>query len=230
VIERFQVQENLHRFKNRSEAGKLLSSRLERYKGRQDVRVLALPRGGVPVAFEIAQALHATLDVFLVRKLGVPGCEELAMGAVASGRVRLLQGDVLDAFHVSPSTIEAVTETELRELQRREQLYRGSRSAPAIRDHTVILVDDGLATGSTMRVAAAAMNRQRPKYLIAAVPVAAPEACSKLKAEVDEVICAEMPQTFSSVGRWYEDFSEVSDDEVREFLAKVDQNTRVNSF
>lgn len=230
MIERFQVQGNLHRFKNRSEAGKLLSSRLERYKGHHGVRVLALPRGGVPVAFEIAQALHATLDVFLVRKLGVPGYEELAMGAVASGHVRLLQRDVLDAFHVSPWTIEAVTKTELRELQRREQLYRGSRSAPAIRGHTVILVDDGLATGSTMRVAATAMSRQRPRRLIAAVPVAAPEAYSKLKAEVDEVICAEIPQTFSSVGSWYEDFSEVTDDEVCEFLAKAKQNTRVNSF
>ena len=229
MIERFQVQGNLHRFKNRSEAGKLLSPRLEQYKNRHDLHVLALPRGGVPVAFEIAQALQATLDVFLVRKLGVPGYEELAMGAVASGRVRLLQRDVLDAFHVSPSTIEAVTETELRELQRREQLYRGSRSAPDIHDHTVILVDDGLATGSTMRVAAAAINRQRPKCLIAVVPVAAPEACSKLKAEVDEVICAEMPQTFSSVGSWYEDFSEVTDDEVRQFLAKMDQNTRAIS-
>jgi len=224
VIKRFQVQENLHRFKNRSEAGKLLSCRLERYKNHHELLVLALPRGGVPVAFEIAQALQVILDVFLVRKLGVPGLEELAMGAVASGGLRMLQRDVLDAWHVSPSTIEAVTETELRELQRREQRYRGSRSAPEIRDHTIILVDDGLATGSTMRVAAAAMNRQRPKCLIAAVPVAAPEACSKLKAEVDEVICAEMPQTFSSVGSWYEDFSEVTDDEVRELLAKADHN------
>ena len=180
------------------------------------------------MAFEIAQALQATLDVFL--KLGVPGCEELAMGAAASGCVRLLQRLVLDDFHVSPSTIEAVTETELRELQRREQLYRGSRSAPAIRDHTVIVVDDGLATGSTTRVAAAAINRQGAKRLVAAVPVAAPEPCSKLQAEVDEVICAEMPQTFSSVGSWYEDFSEVTDGEVREFLAKVDQDTRVDSL
>lgn len=230
MIERFQVQGNLHRFKNRSEAGKLLASRLERYKNHDDLHVLALPRGGVPVAFEIAQALRTTLDVFLVRKLGVPGHEELAMGAVASCRVRLLQRDVLDAFHVSPSTLEAVTETELRELQRREQLYRGSRSAPDIHDHTVILVDDGIATGSTMRVAAAAINRQGPKCLIAVAPVAAPEACSKLKAEVDEVICVEMPQAFSSVGSWYEDFSEVMDDEVREFLAQMDQNTRAISF
>ena len=224
MIERFHVQGNLHRFKDRSEAGKILASRLERYKGCHDLSVLALPRGGLPVAFEIAQALHVILDVFLVRKLGVPGYEELAMGAVASGGVRLLQTDVLAAFHISPSTIEAVTEFELRELERREQLYRGSRSAPAIRDRTVILVDDGLATGATMRVAAAAVKRQEPKCLIVAVPVAASEACCELKGEVDEVICAEMPENFSSVGSWYEDFSQVTDEEVRELLAKADQN------
>jgi len=223
-MERFQVQQNLRRFRNRSEAGKILASRLVRYAGHPDVRVLALPRGGVPVAFEIAQAIRAPLDVFLVRKLGVPGYEELAMGAVASGPVRLLQTEVLAAFHISSLTIDAVTETELRELRRREQLYRGSRSAPVIEDHTVILVDDGLATGSTMRVSAAAVKRQGPACLIVAVPVAAPEASSKLKAEVDEVICAEMPQTFASVGSCYEDFSEVTDDEVREFLAKAKQN------
>src|SRR5262245_25962891 len=223
MTEQFQVQENLHRFKNRSEAGKILAYRLEQYKSRHDVCVLALPRGGVPVAFEIAQALRATLDVFLVRKLGVPGFEELAMGSVASGRVRLLQRDVLDAFHVSAPTIEAVTEFELRELQRREQLYRGSRSAPAIQHHTVILADDGLATGSTMRAAAAAVKQQGPKRLIVAVPVAASEACSELKAEVDEVICAEMPHKFLSVGSWYEDFSQVTDDQVREILAKAGQ-------
>ena len=217
-------------FLDRLDAGRQLAARLHQYAGRGDVVVLALPRGGVPVGFEVARALGAPLDVFVVRKLGSPGHEELAMGAVASGHVRLLQRDVLDAFHVSPWTIEAVTKTELRELQRREQLYRGSRSAPAIRGHTVILVDDGLATGSTMRVAATAMSRQRPRRLIAAVPVAAPQAYSKLKAEVDEVICAEIPQTFLSVGSWYEDFSEVTDDEVCEFLAKAKQNTRVYSF
>jgi len=223
VIEQFEAQENLRRFSNRSEAGKVLAS-LVRYAAHHNVLVLALPRGGVPVAFEIAQVLHAPLDVFLVRKLGVPGNEELAMGAVASGPVRLLQTDVLDAFHISSLKIDEVTEAELRELRRREQLYRGSRPPRVIEDHSVILVDDGLATGSTMRVAAAAVRRQRPARLIAAVPVAAPEAASKLQAEVDEVICAEIPQAFSSVGSWYGDFSEVTDEEVREFLSKANQN------
>src|SRR5262245_52093062 len=220
-MEPIQVPQDLRRFRNRSEAGKILGSRLALYEGRPDVRILALPRGGVPVAYEIAQAIRAPLDVFLVRKLGVPGYEELAMGAVASGAVRLLQEEVLAAFHIPSSTIEAVTETELRELRRQEQLYRGSRLPPVIEGHTVILVDDGLATGSTMRVAAAAVKRQRPTRLVVAAPVAAPEAVGKLKAEVDEVTCAEVPQVFSSVGSWYEDFSEVRDDDVREFLSKV---------
>jgi putative phosphoribosyl transferase len=184
------------------------------------VRVLALPRGGVPVAFEIAQALDAPLDVFVVRKLGVPGYEELAMGAVASGGVRLLQPDVLAAFNISPPMIEASTERELRELYRREQLYRCSRSAPTVQGQTVILVDDGLATGSTMRVAAAALKQQKPRYTIAAVPVAAPERCEELKAEVDEVICAETPRTFSAVGHFYENFSQVTDEEVRGLLKR----------
>lgn len=211
-------------FRDRSEAGKLLASRLTQYKGRSDVSILALPRGGVPVAFEIAIALRAPLDVFVVRKLGVPGYEELAMGAVASGGVRLLQPDVVAAFNISPPMIEASTERELQELKRREELYRGSRSAPAVADQTVILLDDGLATGSTMRVAAGALKQQKPAYTVVAVPVAAPETCEELKAEVDEVICAETPRAFSAVGQFYEDLSEVTDEEVRELLARLASN------
>ena len=208
-------------FRDRSEAGKLLATRLTRYSGRSDVCILALPRGGVPVGFEIALALRLPLDVFVVRKLGVPGYEELAMGAVASGGVRLLQSDVVAAFNISPSMIEASTERELQEIKRREKLYRSSRPAPAVRDQIVILVDDGLATGSTMRVAAAALKQQKPAYTVVAVPVASPERCEELKAEVDEVICAETPSPFSAVGLFYKDFSEVTDEIVRELLARL---------
>jgi predicted phosphoribosyltransferase len=193
------------------------------------VSILALPRGGVPVAFEIALALRASLDVLVVRKLGVPGYEELAMGAVASGGVRLLQPDVAAVFNISRSMIEASTERELQELKRREELYRGSRSAPAVADQIVILVDDGLATGSTMRVAAAALKQQKPRYAIVAVPVAAPKTCEELKAEVDEVICAETPRAFSAVSQFYEDFSEVTDERVRELLARSESNASMSS-
>jgi len=210
-------------FRDRSEAGKFLAWRLTRYKERDDVRVLALPRGGVPVAFEVSLYLHAPLDVFVVRKLGVPGYEELAMGAVASGGVRLLQADVLAAFNISQSIVEETTEAELQELHRREQLYRGSRHPPVVRDQTVILVDDGLATGSTMRVAVAALKQQKPRHTIVAVPVAAPESCDELEAEVDEVICAQKPRPFSAVGHFYEHFEQITDHEVRELLARADQ-------
>jgi putative phosphoribosyl transferase len=221
VFRRSSVEEHVRRFRNRSEAGKLLASRLAHYSDRVDVRVLALPRGGVPVAFEIARAIHAPLDIFLVRKLGVPGYEELAMGAVASGNVRLLQNDVVEAFGISPSIIEAATQSALEELGRREELYRGSHPAPEVHGQTIIVVDDGLATGSTMRVAVTALKQQQPKRTIVAVPVAAPETCEELSRAVDEIICLETPTSFSAVGLWYECFSQVTDDEVRELLARA---------
>jgi len=176
------------------------------------------------VAFEIAQTLHVPMDVFLVRKLGVPRNEELAMGAIATGGVRLLQPDVVEAFHISQATIDAATEEGLRELDRREKLYRDSRSAPVIEGQIIILVDDGLATGCTMRVAAAALKQQRPKHLIAAVPVAGIEALDGLGTEVNEILCAETPDSFAAVGHWYEDFSQVSDEEVGYLLQRAMQS------
>ena len=158
------------------------------------------------MAFEIAQAIHAPLDIFLVRKLGVPGHEELAMGAIATGNVRLLQSDIVEAFGISSQMIDAATEEGLQELARRERAYRGSRPEPVVRGKTIILVDDGLATGSTMRVAVAALKEKQPKRMIVAVPVAAPDACNELKDEVDEIICLETPPSFSAVGLWYDDF------------------------
>ena len=215
--------ESVRPFRDRFEAGKLLATRLTQYSDRTAVHVFALPRGGLPVAFEIAQAIHAPLDIFLVRKLGVPGHEELAMGAIATGNVRLLQTDIVEAFGISSQMIDAATEEGLQELARRERAYRGS-PAPVVRGKTIILVDDGLATGSTMRVAVAALKEKQPKRMIVAVPVAAPEACNELKDEVDEIICLETPPSFSAVGLWYDDFSQVTDHEVRELLARADRS------
>jgi predicted phosphoribosyltransferase len=183
--------------------------------------VLALPRGGVPVAFEVAEALHAPLDIFLVRKLGVPGHEELAMGAIATGGVRVLNEDVVGYLNINDEVIERVAAREQRELERRERVYRGGRAAPDVRGRTVILVDDGLATGSTMRAAAAALRLQRPARIIVAVPVAAPQTCDEFRTEVDEIVCAATPEPFRGVGLWYEDFSQTTDEEVRELLARA---------
>ncbi len=216
--------ESVRPFRDRFEAGKLLATRLTQYSDRTDVHVSALPRGGLPVAFEIAQAIHAPLDIFLVRKLGVPGHEELAMGAIATGNVRLLQTDIVEAFGISSQIIDAATEEGFQELARRERAYRGSRPEPVVRGKTIILVDDGLATGSTMQVAVAALKEKQPKRMIVAVPVAAPEACNELKDEVDEIICLETPPSFSAVGLWYDDFSQVTDREVRELLARADRS------
>jgi len=215
--------ENIRRFRDRTEAGRLLASQLVRYASRPNLLILALPRGGVPVAFEIARTLDAPLDIFLVRKLGVPGQEELAMGAVASGNVRVLQSDVVEAFGIPQSVIEAVTAEEIRELARRELAFRGDRPSPQIRGRNIILVDDGLATGSTMHAAVVALKQQDPARIIVAVPVASRETCDEFKSEVDEVICLRTPASFYAVGLWYETFPQLTDEEVREFLRKADE-------
>lgn len=191
------------------------------YAGRPEVIVLALPRGGVPVAYEVATALGAPLDVFLVRKLGVPGHEELAMGAVASGGVRVLNTEVVEALGISEQAIEGVAQQELRELERRERVYRGGRPPPELRDRVVILVDDGLATGSSMRAAVAAVRQQHPRRIVVAVPTAAAETCEDFRREVDEVVCLSTPEPFYAVGLWYRDFSQTSDDEVRALLERA---------
>jgi len=208
-------------YRNRTEAGRYLAGKLAAYADDPDLLVLALPRGGVPVAFEVARALRAPLDVFLVRKLGVPGHEELAMGAIASGRVRLLNEDVVRRLRIPAEVIDEVTAREWDELRRRERTYHDERPAPDVRDRTVILVDDGLATGSTMRSAVAAIRRQGPRRIVVAVPIAAPSTCEEFRSEVDDVICARTPEPFYAVGLWYEDFSQTSDDEVRALLARA---------
>jgi putative phosphoribosyl transferase len=207
-------------FKNRKDAGKELAEKLIEYKNRQDVLVLALPRGGVPVAFEAARKLNAPLDVFFVRKLGVPGQEELAMGAIASGEVRVLNEKVVNPLRIPKEIVEAVARKENRELERREKAYRDDLPAPEIAGKTVILIDDGLATGATMRAAIIALKQQNPAKIIVAVPVASPETCAEFRDEVDKIICAVMPEPFRGVGLWYEDFSQTTDEEVRELLSK----------
>jgi predicted phosphoribosyltransferase len=211
------------RFRDRTEAGQVLASMLKHYAGRPDVLVFGLPRGGVPVAYEVARALHAPLDVFLVRKLGVPGQEELAMGAIATGGVRVLNYDVVNALHIPQHVIESVAAREQRELERRERVYRGDRPPPDLRDRTVILIDDGLATGSTMRAAAAAVRRQQPARIVVAVPVASAITCEDFRREVDELVCVATPEPFYGVGLWYEDFSQLTDEEVRDLLARAEQ-------
>jgi putative phosphoribosyl transferase len=205
-------------FVDRTEAGKLLAARLTRYARRSDLIVLALPRGGVPVAFEIARALSAPLDVFLVRKLGVPGHEELAMGAIATGGVTVLNRDVVEHLDIPHGIIVTVAREEQQELERRQRLYRGDRPAPDVRGMTVILVDDGLATGSTMRAAIAALKKLLPRAIVVAVPVAPPSTVEELKNEVDEVVSVFTPEPFDGVGRWYQDFLQTTDQEVRNLL------------
>jgi putative phosphoribosyl transferase len=208
-------------FPNRRQAGKKLAAKLKKYAHRPDVLVLALPRGGVPVAYEIARALNAPLDVFLVRKLGVPNDEELAMGAIASGGVRVLNEEVTSRFRFPESVIDEVASREQKELERRESLYRGARPAPNVKGRMVILTDDGLATGSTMRAAATALRRLGPLKIIVAVPVGAAETCEEFRSEVDEVVCAATPEPFMAVGAWYSEFSQTSDDEVRDLLKRA---------
>jgi putative phosphoribosyl transferase len=208
-------------FRDRAEAGRVLAEKLKAYANRPDVVVLALPRGGVPVAYEVARKLNAPLDVFLVRKLGVPGHTELAMGAIASGGVRVLNEDVVDYLRIPDETIDAVAAEELKELDRRERAYRGYDGAPDVRGRTVILVDDGLATGSSMRAAVTALRERQPARIIVAVPVAARATCNEFRSQVDEIVCAVTPEPFRAVGLWYEDFSQTTDEEVRDLLARA---------
>jgi predicted phosphoribosyltransferase len=208
-------------FRDRREAGEVLAERLRAYAGRDDVVVLALPRGGVPVGFEVAAALGAPLDAFAVRKLGVPWQPELAMGAIASGGVRVLNDAVIRALNVSRGDIEEVAEEEERELARRESAYRDGRPRPEIRGKVVILVDDGLATGSTMRAAAEAVRKFDPARVVVAVPVGAADTCRAFRGVADEVVCADTPEPFFGVGAWYDDFGQTTDGEVRDLLARA---------
>ena len=207
-------------FLDRRDAGRVLASRLTKYAGRDDVIVLALPRGGVPVAYEVASALGAPMDVFLVRKLGTPGHRELAMGAIASGGVRVLNEEVVHWYGISESAIERISREEQEELERRERAYRDDRPSPDFTNKVVVLIDDGLATGSTMRAAAQAVRARQPARVVIAVPVGAPQTCAELAAVADEVICVRMPEPFSAVGQWYLNFSQTDDDEVRDLLQK----------
>ncbi|HUE97555.1 MAG TPA: alpha/beta family hydrolase [Longimicrobiaceae bacterium] len=209
----------MRRFRDRADAGAALAARLSKYRGRDDVVVLGLPRGGVPVAAQIAERLGLPMDIFVVRKLGLPGHEELAMGAIASGGTRVLNREVLEMVRVSDEAIDTVARREGAELERRKREYRGDRPEPEVRGRVVILVDDGLATGSTMRAAVMALRQHGPKAIVVAVPVAARETCDDFRADVDEIVCAMTPEPFHAVGLWYEDFSQTTDDEVRSILA-----------
>jgi erythromycin esterase-like protein/predicted phosphoribosyltransferase len=211
---------NLRAFRDRREAGQLLASKLAAYANRPDVIVLALPRGGVPVGHEVAQALNVPLDVFVVRKIGVPGHEELAMGAVASSGVRILNEQLIKQLRIPKHVVDKVTSQEMQELKRREALYRGGRPPPDLRGRTVILVDDGLATGASMQAAVQALRQLQPARIVVAVPTAAPDTCEALRSQVDEVICAITPEPFHAVGLWYQDFTQTSDSEVRDLLAR----------
>jgi putative phosphoribosyl transferase len=210
-------------FKNRTEAGRKLAEKLTRYAGKENLLILALPRGGVPVAFEVAKTLRAPLDVFVVRKLGVPGQEELAMGAIASGGVRVLNEEIIRHLGIFEDVIARISTNEQRELERREFAYRGGRAAPEIAGKKVILVDDGLATGATMRAAVNAIKAQGPEKLIVAVPTGAPDTCDMIRKMVDEIVCLITPTPFGGVGAWYQDFSQTSDREVQQLLKEAEE-------
>jgi putative phosphoribosyl transferase len=210
----------IHRFHNRAEAGRRLAANLAAYANRPDVLVLALPRGGVPVAFEVARALHAPLDVVLVRKLGVPGHEELAIGAIASGEVRVLNDDVVEWFGISNDVIDQVAAAEQQELERRERAYRGDRPALDVRDRIVILVDDGLATGATMHAAVAAVRQQQPARIVVAVPTVALASCAAFQSAVAAIVWVIAPKALGAVGLWYDDFTPPTDAEIRALLAQ----------
>lgn len=213
----------ISRFRDRADAGRRLAEALEAYAGREDVVVLALPRGGVPVGFEVAHALDAPLDVFVVRKLGVPTQPELAMGAIASGGVRVLTEDVVERLAIPDEVIARAAAEEERELERRERIYRGRRASQKIAGQTVILVDDGLATGSTMRAAARAVRAHDPARLVIAVPVGSPETCAVMQEEADEVVCIMTPEPFMAVGMWYERFGQTTDREVQDLLLRAER-------
>lgn len=210
-------------FRDRVEAGRVLAEELAQYAGRDDVIVLALPRGGVPVAFEVARALHAPLDVFVVRKLGVPGHEELAMGAIASGGVLVIEPEVLEDLAIPQDVLIDVAAREEQERLRREHEYRGDRPEPEVRGRTVIVVDDGLATGSTMRAAVAALRKLQPARIVVAVPVGARATCAEMSEEADDVVCARSPEPFRAVGEWYIEFPQTADAEVRQLLARAER-------
>jgi predicted phosphoribosyltransferase len=212
------------RFQNRSDAGRQLASKLSAFAHRDDVVVLALPRGGMPVAAEVARELHAPLDVFLVRKLGVPGHSELAMGAIATGGVRVLSEDLIDQLGIPRPAVEEVAARERVELERRDRLYRGDRPLLALRDRTVILVDDGLATGASMEAAIVAVRQFQPAGVVVAAPVGAVETCRRLKTVADDVVCAAMPDPFQAVGLWYQQFDQTSDEEVIALLRHARAN------
>jgi predicted phosphoribosyltransferase len=208
-------------YKDRRDAGRILATKLDRYAARMGLLILALPRGGVPVAFEAARALRAPLDVFLVRKLGVPGYEEQAFGAIASGGVRVLDSEVVRRANVSEAAVITATHRELDELKRREEVYRHGRPMPPVAGRTVILIDDGLATGASMRAAVQALRMLGPAEIVVAVPVAPEAACRELAYVADDVVCAATPRSFRNVGEWYDDFSQVSDDEVVRLLEEA---------
>jgi putative phosphoribosyl transferase len=213
------------RFSNRTDAGRQLASALARYSGRNDVLVLGLPRGGVPVAFEIAAELDAPLDVFIVRKLGLPGHEEFGIGAIATGNVRVVDRSVLEAYGVDAEMLDRITERERVELERRERLYRDDRPFPTVDDRVVILVDDGLATGSTMRAAITALRAKGPRSIVIAVPVGARETCAAMRSLADEVVCLTTPDPFYAVGLWYDEFEQTEDGEVHELLERAASRT-----
>ncbi|WP_413174982.1 phosphoribosyltransferase [Anabaena azotica] len=207
------------RFRNRTEAGQILAQHLTAYTNRENLLVLALPRGGVPVAFEVATALNAPLDVCIVRKLGVPGHKELAMGAIASGGIGVLNYDVINTLGINKEIIQVVAAEELQELQRRDRTYRGDAPPIEVKNKAIILIDDGIATGSTIRAAIALLKQQQPASIIVAVPVAPASTYKELQSEVNEIVCLQTPEVMSAIGVWYEDFSQTTDEEVRELLA-----------
>lgn len=216
-------------FSDRTDAGKYLASKLVAHQGRADLLVLALPRGGVPVGFEVALALHAPLDVFIVRKLGVPGHEELAIGAISSGGAKVLDEYLIRELGITDEELSRVIAREERELERRELEYRGNKPPVSVKGRTVILVDDGLATGYTMRAAVAALKLEGAAQIVVGVPVAPPETCDSFRLEVDEIVCATTPEPFLAVGLWYRDFSQTTDEEVRELLARANSVSRANT-
>jgi predicted phosphoribosyltransferase len=213
-------------FRDRPHAGRVLAELLDDYRGEADGLVLALPRGGVPVGYEVAGHLGLPLDVVVVRKLGVPGREELAMGAIASGGVRVLNDDVVQHLAIYPGIVDAVAERESIEVERREREYRGDRPRPDVNGRLIVLVDDGLATGSTMKAAVIALRRQGPRYIVVAVPVAATATCEEFAGIADRVVCARAPEAFSAVSNWYDDFSQTSDEEVRALLSDAARRPR----